>query len=161
VTTVSEERDAAATPAALWRVVSDTRRWPDFYATPGEAGHLRAVEYLEGASADGPGVARRLHFTGLPSWDERVARWAPGEAVAWEGVRTPGQRRWAQHFEIIPGRGFATLRWEVRYDLKAPRVARRPFRRALEDLVVASLARVERLALEEPGSPIWAVPREL
>lgn len=149
MTHLSEERNVPAPPRAVWRVVSDTKRWPQFYATPKERGRLRAVEYLEGATTDGPGVLRRLHFTALPAWDEQVSKWREDEYVSWLGVRNPGQKYWTQQFDLIPGRGYTTVRWEVFFELHAPRAAKKVFRRTLEDLMVASLERIERLAVEE------------
>lgn len=152
MTHLSEERNVAVPPRALWRVVADTKRWPQFFATPRERGRLRAVEYLDGATTDGPDVRRRLHFTALPAWDEQVSRWSPEECVAWLGVRNPGQKYWTQQFDLIPGRGFTTLRWDVFYELGAAAPARKVFRRTLEDLMDASLERIERLAHEEHKS---------
>ena len=147
MTHLSEERDVHASPAAIWAVVSDTARWPQFFATPREIGRLLSVEYLEGATHDGPEVARRLRFTMLPTWDEQVVRWIPEESVQWLGVRNPWQKYWTQQMEIIPGRGYATLRWDVFYELTgAPRAARKIYRRTLEDTLFASLERIERLA---------------
>lgn len=148
MTHLAEERDVAASPEAIWSVVSDTTRWPEFFATPQERGHLRFVEYLDGATRDGPHVKRRLAFTGLPAWDEQVSRWSPHESVAWLGIRNPGQKYWTQQMEIIPGRGRTTLRWEIFYQLNAPRAVRKAYHARLEELVVASLARIERLAKE-------------
>lgn len=149
MTHLSEERNVPAAPKAIWRVVADTKRWPQFFATPKERGKLRAVEYLDGATFDGPDVKRRLHFTLLPAWDEQVSRWREEESVTWLGIRNPGQRYWTQQMELIPGRGFTTLRWDVFYELHAPRAARKVFKRTLEDVLVASLERVERLATQE------------
>ena len=149
MTHLSEERNIPADPKAIWRVVADTKRWPQFYATPKERGKLRAVEYLQGATFDGPDVQRRLHFTLLPAWDEQVSRWREAESVTWLGIRNPGLRYWTQQMELIPGRGFTTLRWDVFYELHAPRAARKVFKRTLEDVLVASLERIERLAVDE------------
>lgn len=151
MTHLSEERNIPTPPGPLWRVVSDTKRWPQFFATPKERGKLRAVEYLDGATFDGPDVKRRLHFTLLPAWDEQVSRWHKEESVSWLGIRNPGQRYWTQQLELIPGRGYTTLRWDVFYELAAPRAAKKLFRRTLEDVLVASLERIERLAMEESG----------
>lgn len=153
MTHIAEERNVAAPPEAIWRIVSDTKRWPQFFATPREVGKLRAVEYLGGATQDGPGVVRRLHFTGVPSWDEQASRWREGESITWLGVRNPWQKYWQQQIELIPGRGFTTVRWDVFYHLAAPKIAKRTFKRALEDILVASLARVDRLARDERPSP--------
>lgn len=129
--------------------MADTKRWPQFFATPREHGRLRAVEYLEGATFDGQDVKRRLHFTALPAWDEQVVKWRPEEQVHWLGIRNPGQKYWTQQMELIPGRGFTTLRWDVFYELGAASAARKVFKRTLEDLMWASLERVERLAVED------------
>lgn len=149
MTHLSEERNVPTGAGPIWRIVSDTTRWPQFYATPKEHGRLRAVEYLDGATRDGPEVKRRLHFTALPAWEEQVVKWVEREQVSWIGIRNPGQKYWTQQFELIPGRGFTTVRWDVFYELTIPRPARKVFRRTMEDLMWASLERVERLALAE------------
>lgn len=149
MTHLSEERNIPTTPPHVWRVVSDTKRWPRFFATPREIGKLRAVEYVGGATEDGPNVERRLHFVGVPAWDEVVSRWRPEESVAWLGIRNPGMKYWQQQMELIPGRGFTTLRWDIFYGLQAPRAVRKAFKRLMEDIMLASLARIERLAMEE------------
>lgn len=148
MTHLSEERNIPASPEAVWRVVSDTKRWPQFYATPKERGKLRMVEYLDGATADGEGVKRRLAFTGLPSWDEQATRWRELDGITWLGIRNPGLKYWTQQLELIPGKGFTTLRWDVFFEAKgAPRAVRKAFKRTMEDVVLSSLERVERLAV--------------
>ena len=150
MTHLSEERDIHASPAAIWAVIADTTRWPQFFATPREIGKLDAVEYLGDATHDGPDVVRRMSFTMLPAWDEQIARWRPDESVQWLGVRNPWQKYWTQQMEIIPGRGFTTLRWDVFYELLGvPRPARKLYRTTLEDTLFASLERIERLAMHE------------
>jgi hypothetical protein len=148
VTHLSEERNIPATPAAVWAVVADTKRWPQFYATPRERGRLWSVEYLDGGKADGPGVRRRLHFSGLPAWDEQATRWRANDSITWLGTRNPGQKYWTQQMEIVPGKGFVTLRWDVFFELQAPRAIRKAFGRGMEDILVSSLARIERLSTE-------------
>ena len=150
MTHLSEERDIAVAPDVLWRIVSDTMRWPSFYATPGEKLHLRSVEFVEGTTRDGPDARRRLHFLGVPSWDEQVSAWREGEFVAWLGTRNPGLKYWQQQMEIIPHKGgYTTLRWDVYFSLAGPRAFRKWFKRTMEEIVVSSLARVEQLALDE------------
>lgn len=149
MTHLSEERNIPTSAAAIWRVVADTTRWPQFYATPRELGKLRVVEYLDGATQDGPDVKRRLHFLGVPAWDEQATRWREGESFTWLGVRNPWQRYWTQQMELIPGKGFTTLRWDIFYGLDAPAALAKPFKRMMEDLMLASLGRIERLAVEE------------
>lgn len=144
---VSEERNIAAPPEAIWAIVADTKLWPRFYATPTERLHLRSVEYLGGATADGPDVTRRLHFTGVPAWDEQATRWRENDSITWLGVRNPGLKYWTQQMELIPGRGFTTLRWDVFFEVKGPRAVRKAFKRTMEDIVVSSLGRIEALAV--------------
>ena len=150
MTHVSEERNIAASPAAVWRVISDTKRWPQFYATSRERLHLRTVEYLDGATADGEGVKRRLHFLGVPSWDEQATRWRENDSITWLGVRNPGMKYWTQQMELVPGKGFVTLRWDVFFEAKGPRAVRKAVKRTMEDIVLSSLERVERLSLQDP-----------
>jgi hypothetical protein len=152
VTHLSEERNIPATAAQVWRVVADTKRWPQFYATPKERLHLRSVEFLDGATVDGPDVKRRLHFLGVPSWDEQATKWREDEFLMWLGIRNPGQKYWTQQMEIIPGKGFCTLRWDIFYSLHAPRPVKKAFKRTMEDLMLASLARIEGLVLDERKS---------
>ncbi len=146
MTHLSEERNIPGTPDAVWRIISDTKQWPRFYATPREIGKLHCVEYLDGATEDGPNVMRRLHFIGVPTWDEQVSRWQPGESIHWLGIRNPGQKYWNQQLEIIPGRGYVTLRWDLFYELSGGgRAVKKAFKRTLEDIMLSSLERVERL----------------
>lgn len=146
---ISEERDIRADPAVVWSIVTDTKRWPQFFATPREKLHLRSVEYLDGALADGPGVARRMHFLGVPSWDEQTSAWREHEFVTWLGVRNPGMKYWQQQMEIIPAKGYCTLRWDLYYSLSGPHPLKPVFARTMEDILLSSLERIEKLALAE------------
>lgn len=149
MTHISEERNIPTDPASVWRVIADTKTWPTFYATPKERLHLRSVEYLDGATADGEGVTRRLHFLGVPSWDEQATRWRERDGITWLGVRNPGMKYWTQQMELIPAKGYTTLRWDVFFEFRsAPRAVKKAFKRTMEDIVVSSLERVERLATE-------------
>lgn len=145
---ISEEIDVPTDAKTLWSIVTDTMRWPQFYATPRETLHLRSVEYLDGALADGAGVKRRLHFLGVPSWDEQASAWRPHEFVAWLGIRNPGLKYWQQQMEIIPGEGFCTLRWDLYYSLGKAHPLKPVFKKTMEDIVLSSLERVKRLAAE-------------
>lgn len=146
---LSEERDIAASPEAIWRIVSDTTRWPTFFAGPREILHLHCVELLDDAVRDGPDVKRRLHVWGVPSWDEQVSRWHENESIAWLGIRNPALHYWQQQMELIPGRGFTTLRWDIYFKLSGPHPLGRAFKRVMEDVMIASLERIERRVLEE------------
>lgn len=154
MTHLSEERDMPVPPEVLWRIVSDTTRWPHFYATPRETLHLRSVESIDGTRADEPGGKRRLHFLGVPSWDEQVSAWRENEFAAWLGIRNPGLKYWQQQMEIMPHKdGHTTLRWDVYFSLGGPRQFRRWFNRTMEDILVSSLERIEKLALLESEPP--------
>ena len=149
VTHLSEERNIPVTPDVLWRIVADTKRWPQFYATAGEKLTLRSVEYLEG-STDGPGGKRRMHFLGVPSWDEQVSAWKEEEFLAWLGIRNPGLKYWQQQMELIPHKeGYTTLRWDVYFHVSGPRAFKKWLKRTMEQIVISSLERVEKMALEE------------
>ena len=137
-------------PAVLWRIVTDTARWPQFYATPHERLHLRSVEVLAPPGADGLGAERRMHFLGVRAWDEKVSAWKENEFVAWTGTHNPGLKYWQQQMEIIPHKGgYATLRWDVFFEIGGPRAFKKWFKRTMEGIVVSSLERVEKMALEE------------
>lgn len=136
----------AVPPEAVWRVIGDTKRWPQFYATRKEHLHLRTVEYLDGATQDGLEAKRRLHFLGVPTWDEQATKWRENEFMMWTGIRNPGQKYWTQQLEIVPGKAYCTLRWDIFYKLNAPRAARKVFKRTLEDIMLSSLERIEKMA---------------
>lgn len=150
MTHLSEERDIAAPPETLWRIVTDVERWPRFYATPKETLHLRSVELLDGSPRGGLGSKRRMHFLGVPTWDEEVTAWRENEFVAWTGVRNPGLKHWQQQIEIIPHKaGPTTLRWDVYFSMGGPKVLPKWFKRTMEEIVLASLERVEKLSAED------------
>ena len=150
MTHLSDEIDIAAPPEVIWRIVGDTMRWPQFYATPKETLTLRSVEFIDGTTQDAQGAKRRMHFLGVPAWDEQVSAWRENEFVAWLGIRNPGLKYWQQQLELIPHRdGHTTLRWDVYFSLGGPRAFKKWFKRTMESIVVSSLARVEAMALEE------------
>ena len=152
MTHISEERDIHLPPEALWRVVRDTKRWPQFYATPHEKLHLRSVELIEGTAGDGLDAQRRMHFLGVPAWDEKATAWRENEFLAWTGTRNPGLKYWQQQMELIPHKaGYTTLRWDVYFQINGPKAFRKFFKRTMEDIVLSSLERIEKLAHEDAG----------
>jgi uncharacterized protein YndB with AHSA1/START domain len=75
---VSAQRSIAAGPDALWPLVSDPARLPEWFTL------AERVEVLDGP--DGPGQRRRQHG----QWgkrrsevDQLITRWEPGRALAW------------------------------------------------------------------------------
>lgn len=149
MTHLSEERDIPVPPDVLWRLITDTKRWPQFYATPKETLYLRSVEFIDDTQADGPDARRRMHFLGVPAWDEQVSAWREREFVAWLGIRNPGLKYWQQQMELIPGKGFTTLRWDVYYSMGGPRAFKKWFKRTMEEIVVHSLERLDKIAVSE------------
>ena len=152
LTHLSEERDIPVDAQKLWSIVADTKMWPRFYASPRELLHLRAVEYLDGAKEDGLGVKRRMHILGLPSWDEECTSSREPEWLVWKGIRNPGLSSWQQQLELVPGKGSTTLRWDIYYKVNGPHPLGKLFKRTFEDLMLASLERVEKVALESAPS---------
>lgn len=153
MTHISEERDIPVSTDVLWRIVTDTQRWPQFYATPKEKLHLRSVEFIDGTTRDGPDAKRRMHFLGVPSWDEKVSAWKENEFAAWVGTRNPGLKYWQQQMEFIPHKaGYTTLRWDVYFSMNGPRAFNKWFKREMESIVVSSLERVEKIALADAGT---------
>jgi len=150
---LSEELNIPADAAAVWAVVSDTARWPSWWGDKLGLTTLHCVELLDDAPQDAEGVTRRLHVRALPSWDERITRWRRDESITWTGVRHPGQERWIQQMDIIPGDGFVTLRWDIFYRLAKPNPFGSAFGRYMEGLMQASLERVrdQAIASTPPG----------
>ena len=149
MTHLSEERDMPVPPERIWRIVADTQRWPQFYATPKEKLHLRSVELLDGTK-DGAGAKRRMQFLGVPAWDEQVSAWRENEFLAWVGTKNPGLKYWQQQMEIIPHRaGHTTLRWDVYYSMGGPRAFKKWFGHTMEEIMLSSLERIEKLAVIE------------
>jgi hypothetical protein len=150
MTHLSEERDIQATPEQLWTIISDTKRWPQFYATPKEKLHLRSVEFLDGAKEDAMGAKRRMHFLGVPAWEEQISAWKENEFVAWTGTKNPGLQYWQQQIELIPHKaGHTTMRWDVYFSMGGPRAFRKWFKKTMESIVLSSLERIERMTMEE------------
>ena len=85
---VVAERTVAAPPEAVWPLVSDPARLPEWFGFAGR------VEVLEGP--DGAGQRRRQHGhwgSKRSEVDQRITRWEPGRALAWthEAERLDGK----------------------------------------------------------------------
>src|SRR5215217_2086005 len=85
---VVAERTVAAPPEAVWPLVSDPARLPEWFGFAGR------VEVLEGV--DGAGQRRRQHGhwgKKASEVDQRITRWEPPRALAWthEAERLAGR----------------------------------------------------------------------
>jgi hypothetical protein len=166
MTHLAEERNLTASPERIWAIVADSRRWPEFYHTHDGLGKLRAVEFL-GKPVDGVGARRRMTFTLVPPWDEEIVRFEPpatrdeaerakasdrqpGEAIVeLRGVRNPGMKYWHVTMELVPGRSFTTLRWDLYFELarwSGLFGGKKRVKRVLEDVMLTGLLEIDRLA---------------
>ena len=150
MTHISEERNIEAPPDRIWRVVADSRRWPEFYHTHDRRGRLKRVDYL-GREADEVGTRRRMHFQpGLP-WDEELVRLEPESRLEWRGVRTPAMKYYQTILELVPGPGYTTLRWDLYFELSgwSKFFAKKKVKAVLEDVILTALLEIDRMAMKE------------
>lgn len=151
VTHLSEERNIRADAKRIWEVIADSRRWPELVHTPEGRVRLSRVEFLKG---DGSSVGDVRRITVLPhgTLDEQVTRYEAPETLEFTGVRTPGFVYLNQRLELIPGRGFTTLRWDVYYSIAGFAFFRKkPTKHALEAMMLHALEKIDEAATE--GDP--------
>lgn len=86
-----------APPAAVWAVIADVERWPEWTPT------MRRVQLLD-AEALGPEVRARVWQPRVPRRDWQVTELVPGERFSWE-ARAPGARTVAGHAVEAVGEG--------------------------------------------------------
>ncbi|MGW5329417.1 SRPBCC family protein [Streptomyces sp. NPDC004014] len=76
-----------ASPEALWKIVAEVERWPEFLVT------MRRVECLDGKEL-GPGSLVRIAQPHMPVLMWRITEWTPGRSFSWQsasgGVTTTG-----------------------------------------------------------------------
>ncbi|MEV7131028.1 SRPBCC family protein [Streptomyces sp. NPDC093260] len=79
--------DVEASPEALWKVVADVERWPEFVVT------MRRVERIDGKEL-GLGSLVRIAQPRMPALTWRITSWTPGRSFTWQstsgGVTTTG-----------------------------------------------------------------------
>jgi uncharacterized membrane protein len=96
-----------APPAAVWGVIADVERWPEWTPT------MRRVQLLD-AEALGPGVRARIWQPRVPSNVWQVTEIVPGERFTWES-RAIASRTVAGHEVEADGeRSRVTLSIETR-----------------------------------------------
>lgn len=76
-------RRTALSPAALWAVMGQVRRWPQWLDTMNE------LDPLEPERPEEVGAAYRLDQTGLPTAVWTITEWLPGRGFTWVS-RAPG-----------------------------------------------------------------------
>lgn len=119
------EVDIDATPDAVWTVLTDVERWPEWTAS------MILVRRLE-EGPFGMGSRARVRQPGLPPAVYTVTEYEPGRAFSW-AARSPGVTVIGGHHVGPRGDGHATVRLTVRLTgVLAPLVglfAARPARR--------------------------------
>jgi uncharacterized protein YndB with AHSA1/START domain len=126
--------DIDATPATVWRIMTDVQRWPEWTAS------VRRVERLDAGDL-ATGSRARLWIKGsmtASTWT--VTRIAPGASFSWESRILPGVTSIADH-EIAPRDG--GVRVTLRVSMRGP----------LAGVAARALNRVsnENLDLESQG----------
>lgn len=101
----------AATPEQVWPVVSDIAR------LPAGSSELRAVQWLDGATAPAPGARFHGHNRNdvLGDWTttSHVIECEPGRAFAW-AVQDPAEPNATWSFTLEPRDGGTELSYRVR-----------------------------------------------
>lgn len=128
-----------APPDAVFAVLADHRRWPEWFPS------VKAVEVL--GPAEGVGARRRVKVPGL-AVDEEFVAWDPGELFAFTATAAKPRvfRALVEHCRIEPSqRGGCDVTWTMAFDpspLAVPlfRLARRSLAKNL-DAAMANLGR--------------------
>lgn len=98
---------SAASPDAVWAVLADHARWPEWFP------NVKRVQVL--GPAEGVGARRRVVIPGA-SVDEEFIAWEPGELFAFTAtaVKPPVFRSLVEHCRIAAdGDGGCTVTWTM------------------------------------------------
>ncbi|GEK01673.1 SRPBCC family protein [Streptomyces sp. ATE26] len=90
----------AASPDALWKVVAEVERWPEFIAT------MRRVEPLDDREL-GPGSLVLIAQPRMPVLRWRITEWTPGRSFTWQST-SAGVTTTATH-AVAPADGGSAL----------------------------------------------------
>ena len=95
-----------ASPEAVFAVLADHRRWPEWFP------NVKAVEVL--GPAEGVGARRRVKVPGLAVEEEFIA-WEPGKLFAFTATSAkPGVfRALVEHCRIDPSEGGCDVTWTM------------------------------------------------
>lgn len=94
----SVSAEVAATPEAVWRVLSDVE------GMPGWTSSMASVRIVEGPNPPDAGTAVRIEQPGLPLAIWTVDDWDPPRMFAWTSA-VPGMRTQAEHVVEESGTG--------------------------------------------------------
>jgi uncharacterized protein YndB with AHSA1/START domain len=98
---------STASPEAVWAVLADHARWPEWFP------NVKAVEIL--GPAEGVGARRRVKVPGM-AVDEEFIAWEPGRLFAFTAtaVKPPVFRSLVEHCRIEPtDDGGCTVTWSM------------------------------------------------
>jgi ligand-binding SRPBCC domain-containing protein len=118
----------AASPAAVWRLVTDFGRMPRWFVG------VRRVECQ--AAMPGPGVERELTTLLGHSYVERFTEWDPWRSFSWSVVTPPWfAARWDARLRLVPVGSGTEISWRIEIDPKGGTVGE-----ALVRMLVAPVA---------------------
>lgn len=132
------ERDVAAQPADVWRLVSDLAQWAQLLPT------MDAVDRLDEPGTVGVGSRFAVRQPGLPSAVYRVTEWHEGRGFTWE-ARFPGVRTIAAH-AITPAGDGSHLALSIEWQGAFAGLVRRLYGKRAERLVTIEGDTFARLA---------------
>src|SRR4051794_4971624 len=111
VKTIEAEARSAGSPQAVWALLEDASRWPQW-------GSWSKV-YVEGGGVQQPGAVRVLH-----RWPfklrERVTDWVPGERMGYELLEGMHVKEYRSLVMIEPDGAGSVVRWRSTYESADP-----------------------------------------
>lgn len=135
---ISVERSTAASPAALWAVMSDLDRWGERLPT------VDAVRALDAGKPAGIDARYEVRQPGFPKAIYTITDWRPDSGFTWVATG-PGMRATATH-EIIAAQGATTLKLGVAWSGPVGRLVRARFTKKGQPMVEREADTMVRLA---------------
>jgi hypothetical protein len=140
---ISAHHIAAAAPEAVFAVLADHVRWPEWF------GSVRKVEVT--GAAEGIGATRRVHAAGMVI-DEEFIAWYPGRRWAFTatGLRPGFARSLLEDCALQTSSGGTDITYTMHLD---PRLAMRPIVAAAAPLIRRQLAKALANLARRASSP--------